>query len=389
MRLRPLFPRLEPARHGRSLPGMSLVELMVVAALMVVVTGAGFTLFQIAARHEAHQQDVLNQTENLRTALNVMARNVRMAGNGLNFLMSEGRVNIYVDENFADEETQEDSSGWFRYKGAEKYGARAIYGTHGECSVNCKPGTDTLTIFRAEIENPLPLGFLKDPFTPGVSGAGDELKLVEPVTEGETIARGDIVAVSGGGRAVILQTLLGEGASDDTLPLGSRFKPEEPLAGLEFPAGSAVFNLRNFAFVTYYIDPQSNRLMANYHGGTRTLTSGDEWAAGGEWRAEDEGVDDPHLVAVAGNIEDLKVEYFLTAVGREAGPPLRNGQIDELEPDLNEGLFDDDGKNVRMVSVTLTSRSSRVQSQSESDRRQGSSPFTRQNLTEHIYLRNF
>jgi prepilin-type N-terminal cleavage/methylation domain-containing protein len=385
MRLRPLFSSLREAR-----PGFSLVELLVVVVLMVVVTAASFTLFQIGARHEARQQDVLNQTQNLRTALYTIARDVRMAGNGMTFIGSH-LLDIYVDPALFDPNTQEEE-GWFRYKDAEKYGVRAIYGTNGACpdpavppkicpppagQPNCAP--DTLTIFRAEIENPLALGHLSTGFTPGSDSV---LTLRESHEVGQTIANGDILAVAAGTKAVIIEIdNLGTG-SVTALPLGNRFKPGAPMpgGGFTFPEGSMVYNLRNVVFVTYYIDRGSNhnRLMANYHDGTLTTEV-----------TNIEGVTNPHLLAVAGNIEDMQVGYFLAAVGHE-GPELEaNGVIKGLEPDINEsGLDDGGGKFARLVSLALTARSSRNR---EGGSRAGSTAddYTCMGLSENIALRNF
>jgi len=398
MRLRPLFSSLREAR-----PGFSLVELLVVVVLMVVVTAASFTLFQIGARHEARQQDVLNQTQNLRTALYTIARDVRMAGNGLTFIGSR-LLDIYVDSSVFDPNTQE-AAGWFRYRDADKYGVRAIYGTNGECSPPgplpnppklCPPPagqpvceSDTLTIFRAEIENPLSLGHLSTSFTPGTDSA---LTLRESLTVGQTIANKDILAVAAGTRAVIIEIdSLGSG-SVSTLPLGARFNPGStpmPGGGFTFPEGSMVYNLRNVVFVTYYIDRSANRnrLMANYH--DATLTVGTTDVEGDSTLNPTVGGNNPHLLAVAGNIEDMQVGYFLAAVGHE-GPELEaNGVIKGLEPDINEsGLDDGGGKFARLVSLALTARSSRNR---EGGSRAGSTAddYTCMGLSENIALRNF
>jgi hypothetical protein len=85
----------------------------------------------------------------------------------------------------------------------------------------------------------------------------------------------------------------------------------------------------------------------------------------------------------------MQVGYFLAAVGHE-GPGLGgDGVIKDLEPDINEGLLDDDGgKYVRLVSLALTARSSRTR---EGGSRAGSSAdhYTCMGLSENITLRNF
>ena len=386
MRLRPFFPRCEPAGPGRSRPGFSLVELLVVLVLMVVVTAAAFTLFQIGARHEARQQDVLNQAQNLRTALHALARDVRMAGNGLNFIGAR-RLDIYVDPALFDANTQREP-GWFRYRDAEEYGVRAIYGTNGECNGGSAPicppppgadicAPDTLTVFRAEIENPLALGHLGATFTPGTDST---FSIKEAVTLGENIADGDILAVAAGTRAVVVQARLSGSGSSNVIAVGPRFNPGATLpGGFSFPEGSMIYNLRNIVFVTYYIDrgPNHNRLMANYHDGTLTTEVTDI-----------EGVANTHLLAVAGNIEDLQVAYFLAKLGTE-GPLLdTDGVIEALTPDIDEAVLDNDGGQfVRVVSLALTSRSSRVRD-GGSGTGATADQYTCMGLNQHVTLRN-
>ena len=340
------------ARHRA---GFSLTELLMVVVIMTIVTGAAFTLFQIGARHEARQQDTLSQTMNLRGALHTMARDVRMAGNGL-VVTGVDRFDIFVHQDFADPHAHHNSHGWFRHRGADKHGVRAIFGIAGvnpnNPSATLEPNQpgfpDALTIFRAAHENPLPIGKLLYSFTPGT---GASFILQDNVTEGEEIADGDMVAlVNDSSRAVILQASLATGAATSTITVGDRFKPDAPLPGLNFPAGSRVFNLRDVSFVTYYIERGAdfNRLMANHHYDIHP-------------DAADRG-----LSVVAGHIDNMKVAYRLMNPDESAGPTLPSGvgaspidPIEGLTRTINEGVLDDDESTVCMASLSLLSRSSR------------------------------
>jgi type II secretory pathway pseudopilin PulG len=352
------------------------MELLVVLVLMVIVTGAGFTLFQIGARHEARQQDMMAQTQNLRAALYTLARDVRMAGNGLAFIGGK-RLDIYVDI-YAPPEWEtpgtDPGPGWFKYTDALKFGARAVYGTNGTPGDPDAP--DTLTVFRAEIENPLPLGHLAAGFNPGLA-ITPLLTLRDSVKEGVNLADGDILAVASGERVVIVQAKLAANAVTTTLNLGPRFQPGAPLPdGYIFPAGSTVYNLRDIVLVTYYLDrgPDYNRLMANYHDDTVSAP-------------DDAGTNSPSLVAVSGNIEDLQVRYYISKAG-DAGPALdADGVLDVagLTPDINEAVLDTDGgRDVRLVSLALKARTSRT-----SEVAGTSDNYNRQVLTEDVSLRNF
>jgi hypothetical protein len=350
---------------GPALPGLSLIELLVVLILMVMVTGAAFTLFQLGARHEVHQQDLLNQTQNLRAAIYAVSRDVRMAGNGLSFIGTH-RVDIFVDASVSNSLHQE-GTGWFRYRDAEEYGARAVYGFNGAGGA-----PDALTVFRTELESPVPLGRLDADFTPG---ANNSITLQEKVREGREIANGDILAVASGQRAVIISSgFPSAGMETEVVLLGERFRPGAlmPDGGYTFPSGSTVYNLRNIAFVTYYVRRGAgfNHLMANHH---------------------DIAVDAPDLdtagsgqVIVAGNLEDMLVAYFIAPIGSDGPQVDADGVVTGLTADINEGVLDTDGgREVRLVALALTARSSQ-----RSDVAGTADGFTRQVMTKNVAVRN-
>jgi type II secretory pathway pseudopilin PulG len=304
--------------------GLTLVELLIVMVLMIMVGGVAFTLYQVSARYSVQQQAVLEQMQNLRAALYTVARDVRMAGNGLRFIGVQ-KVQIYLPAAYADPSVQA-GSGWFRYKGASADGVRAIYGTNGGAA-----GPDTLTLFRSESESAAALGQLKAAYMPG--GANQFLSLRDPI-KADALADGDMIAVADGSTAVILQA----GSYEDSnrrIVIGPRFKPEAALpGGAGLPEGAKVYNLRNVTFVTYYIDVANHRLMANYYDAAMTNNDLDDVSR--------------RSVTVANDIEDFQVSYFLNQAGTPTMPAA---------PEINEGLLAN--RWVRGASLALVSRSPR------------------------------
>jgi prepilin-type N-terminal cleavage/methylation domain-containing protein len=350
--------------------GVTLVELLVVMVIVMIVAGAVFTVLQLSMRNEARQQDIMTQTANLRAAFYAVGRDIRMAGSGLTLLGSPS-LEVYVDPAASDPDIQDAAAGWYRYAGFEGYGARALLGL--DSGTGGSPKSDMLTIFRTENEASGPLGFLNATFDPGASAT---MTLRDNVTEGDTISNGDMVAVASNGRAVIVQIDgLPAGVTTTNLPLGNRFRPAAPLPdGFTFPADSIVYNLRDVVFVTYYVDTDNHRLVANYH--DVTMQDGD--------------ADDPakqFLVTVAENIEDFQISYQVTA-------PLSTVLQDFTaisEQQLQAGNI------IRAVELVVVSRSARrsfltpgagaieVKGHTANTER----GYTRRVMSETIQLRNF
>lgn len=370
--------------------GLTLIELLVASLIMVVVTGAAFSLFRLAATTEKHQQEVLTQTQNLRAALYAVSRDIRMAGSGLPMIGAPA-LQIYVDAALYDADTQ-DAGGaggdWFLYKGETEYGVRAIFGSNSYRYAPAEQSkSDSLTIFRAELESTAALGVLGADFTPGTSTT---VKLKNKITEGTTFSNDDILAIADGSAAVIVQVQADAGAYDDTLRLGPRFKPGKGLpasVGLKsFPAGSQVYNLRDITFVTYYVDTDNHRLMANYH----------------DIAVADKDADDlskKHLVTVADNIEDFQVSYYFSVAA--------SVELDQ-NPDINLKRLND-GDVVRAVEMAMVSRAKNrsassaeassvevlshlddpVKDKIASHRAKEEKGYTRRVMSEIVQLRNF
>src|SRR5579863_2845834 len=70
-------------RSSQKTRGFSMVELMVAMAVGIVVVGAGTELFQSASRSTMLVTEQAEMQQNVRTALNLVARDVSMAGSGL------------------------------------------------------------------------------------------------------------------------------------------------------------------------------------------------------------------------------------------------------------------------------------------------------------------
>lgn len=290
---------------GRMKAGVTLVELLVAVVVMVIVVAAALSIFNLGSRHEARQQEIVIQLQNLRAALYTIGRDVRMAGSGMR-LTGASNYHIFVSDAVADDNTQ-NGSGWFRYINEDETRVVRIMGTD---SGSLKPVStaeyseesnkparaDTLTILRFDVESPTEVGRLSSSFSPGA--ADQRINLHSSVTEGKNIEDGDMVAVVDGNIAVIVQARLN--GSRSILEIGERFRPENPLpSAYTFPEGSWVYNLRDITFVSYFVDTENKRLVANYHDDTIIDRNADNSAQ-------------PHLVTIADNIEDFQVQYFLS-----------------------------------------------------------------------------
>lgn len=348
--------------------GVTLVELMVVVVIMAIVASAAFAMFQSTARHEANQQNILEQNQNLRAALYAVSADARMAGSGLALLGVE-RVQVFVPNAIINPDVQDGGNQWFRYAGENDYGVRAIFGTDSGGDAG---RSDSLSIFRSEVETTIPMSRLSADYNPGTSAT---LTLQDSVTEGDVISDGDILAIADGVEAVIVQASLPKDGTTADINIGPRFRPAAGHPnGLTFPAGSSVYNLRNVAFVTYYVDRANMRLVADYHDET--------------FNDDDPSNMTPHLVTVANNIEDFQVAYYYFQRGQTGLAPPTGA--------INGSLLTPGQVWIQAVQLGLVSRSrniSGVGGPGKPIELMGHTPdtedgFTRRVLTEMIQLRN-
>ncbi|UQZ88193.1 hypothetical protein C4J81_02785 [Deltaproteobacteria bacterium Smac51] len=351
-------------------PGMTLVELMIVLLVSIIVLGAAFSLYQVNARYHVAQDSLLEQMQNLRSALYSVARDVRMSGNGLG-LMGAGRVHIYINDT-AFSQTLGIAPGWFRYNSSSKPGVRAIFGRDGGTA-----GSDTLTIFRTEMESPQAVGSLAGTYDVGSDSA---LTLRELLKDG-LLNDGDMIAVANGGTVVVLQAGDVNSAGGATsITLGPRFKPGSEPFGESFPEGSNVYRLRDVTLVTYFLDQDNNCLMANYYDFTDGRNKDNPYSETGG------------PVVLANDIEDFQVGYILN--NQAGGNQLTNITVEH-------GLTDEllaSGRWVRAVRLALVSKS-QIKNETTAagrpvsvfNRQPGgvADGYQRRVLSDTVYLRNY
>ena len=363
-------PRLD-RRAG--LNGVSLVELLVSMLIVTIVASAALVVFRTTAEHEGRQQENIDQIENLRAAFFTVGRDIRMAGNGLG-LLGVTEMFVFVPEDLFNEDAQDQvgsqKSNWFKPKGGTQFGAVALSGTDSGTADPNK--ADTLTIFRADAEAINNFAALGEAYNPG-SSAGT-LTLNKTVTEGIELADGDIIALSNGTVAMILQARINAGVNTSTLTIGHRFMPEAALpGGGDFPVGTPVYNLKNVSFVTYYLDTATRRLMANYHDKTPD--------------PDDPTNLIPNIAVVANNIEDFQVQcspWPSLSVSPTFGPctatnpaasvnAVRLGMISRAENRFANIDDDEIGAPIELMGHTASTESG----------------FARRILVEVIQLRNY
>jgi Tfp pilus assembly protein PilW len=359
-------------KRGRIL-GFSLTELLVVLLVSLIVTGVGFSLYRLNASYYMKEDAYLQQYQNLRVALFTIGRDARMAGNGFglfgpNLKLIQTYVPTLEVPKVGTPPTEVSvSPGFYRHSdsllGAS--GARAIYGVDGG-----NLGSDTLTIFRAEVESGNPLAAVKD-----YQSSSDTIKTDIPIPS-EAIKVGDIVAIGNKDRCYIAEvaSLSSAPISSLTLKQGGRFTnavgPVIPSS--DSVLGDSIYNFRDVVFVTYYLDQSTNQLMADYHDVSRTNY--------------DDSAKQTSVVAY--NIEDFQVFYFFES---ETVDNSKLGQaVDVSSARLNS-------ERVKAVTIGLVSVSSYGSGSNDKkrpklfNRDEGavSDNKFRSVLVETIYLRNF
>jgi hypothetical protein len=280
-------------------------------------------------KEEAH----LQQSQNLRVALNAVARDVRMAGNGLSLL----GPNLKLIQAYSPtaETTKygkppaeiKAEPGFYSHADARTttQGVRAIFGVDGGSQYS-----DTITIFRAEAEQGYPVAMVKS-FNP------DDGKIITDRAIPEGVVReGDIIALGNSEQAYIVEVGPVGSGEITVIPIkkGGRYtNTSSPIIPKEVQVeGNFIYNFRDVTFVTYYVDQSKEQLMADYHDVTRNY------------------YDDTSrkTTTVANYIEDLQVYYYYDS--DRVNPAL----ISE-NPNISSNRLNNN--KVKAVSIGLISRS--------------------------------
>ncbi len=263
-------------------------------------------------------------------------------------------------------------AGWFKYSSASDPGALPIFGFDGGSG-----GTDSLTIFRTDIESASPVGRLANEYQPGSSTV--RLDFIEPFEKG-TLEDGDIVALVNGNRAMVLEAGQIDSSSRAYAVLGDRFRPDMGQSlpdSTTFPRGTYVYNLRNVTLVTFQIDSEINALVADYH----------------DHELMADNLDKDEMVIVAHNIEDFQVRYWLG--GTAGGLVVRPLQGADS---INESDFLNNSSWVRAVNLAMVAVSPTVDEKRGLVARQALFNHTdlgpndrrlRRSLAETVFLRNY
>jgi hypothetical protein len=348
-------------RLGQSKAGLTMVEMLIVLAIFIMVAGVCFSFYISNTKQFLLSQAYVEQQQNLRVAFYVMSRDLRMAGNGLNVLgPNVSLIQAYTGTQMTLSGSYvavDTSPGWFKNTDTADPGFRAIFGFDGKNTT-----ADSVTVFRAEMEYPSPLGVVK-------SNSTSELKLDTDLLP-STVVAGDIIVLVNGTDACLLETL---SASADEI----RYKPGGRFTGPGGPptdfsvVGSTVYNFKDVSLLTYYLDQANNRLMVANHDNAHDI------------------FDDPATKSsvVANNIDDLQLYYFFKV--HTVDPSL----LDE-DPDISTNNLKDD--YVKAVALAMTSKASygtgsnnRYRPQLfNRDKGTVADNFRRGFLSEYVYLRN-
>ena len=379
-----LWPRPALSRKGLLdlKVGATLVELLVVVLISVFIGGVALIIYRANVSYYLKADARLEQSQNLRSAMYSIARDVRMAGNGLVLLGPQvSLIQAYVpgqETLVGGKSVRSDTPGWFRHAdidssdSSDQWGIRAIFGVDGG-----EDEPDTITVFRAEVESGAAVGQVD---SGGYSPLSDPEKInLKASFPNGMLRNNDILAIVNGSQAALFEVNPGSAEPGQPLPssqtipikLNGRFTPPGNSV-LSFPAGSTVYNLRDVVLVTYYVDQENNVLLADYH---------------------DVSLDDPNnaatgAVVVANNIEDLQIFYYYE-------PTPVNLTVLNTDPIISSGALQ--SARVTAVAIGLTARSSYGEFRDKSQKRpalfnhkEGSKTDNnvRASLTEVIFLRN-
>ncbi|UQZ88234.1 hypothetical protein C4J81_03010 [Deltaproteobacteria bacterium Smac51] len=289
---------------------MTLVELMVVILIGLLIIILMIVTYTTASRQYVRQDNLVEQMQNLRVAIYSVTRDARMAGSGFRIL---GGGTVYQLQ-MADEA----SGQWFKHEDRNDTGVFPIYGRNSVGPNN----SDTLTICWLGAEFATPIGTLNDDFT-----GGGRLELVDSVIDEDEILRpGDkIIIVNDKDEALALTFTGWNGGSRKDLNVRTGISSGGLPEGLELPAESLVYNVRDIRLVTYQLN-NNKELIANLHGGDlgdATVEAGDDGNVVGG-------------VVVAANIEDFQVRYLAaqSSLNLDNAPDTISGFVSTFDQGL-------------------------------------------------------
>jgi hypothetical protein len=345
--------------------GLTLVELLIVTVLSMIVAGICFSIYRLNSANYLREESYIQQQQNLRAALYILGRDLRSAGNGFYILGNSTQlIQAYVPAQMAVNGSGvpyvNATSGWFKNPDSSDPGFRVIYGIDGGPD---RP--DSVTIFKSELEFASPIGVVAD-------YAYNVMTLRDEIIPG-TMAKGDIIAIVNNSDSIILEVKdFTEASGIIEFVTDGRFTPSSGIPSSFTVPGSTVYNFRDIALITYYIDEANSRLMAIYHDHGRTAY---------------DNVPTKSAV-VANNIEDMQLFYFF------------DHDVVDLERVTEEPLMSSDRlrtESVKAVALALTSRSRyddpelRAVRPALYNRSAGTTPDgnRRNTLSELIFLRNY
>ncbi|MDR1577391.1 MAG: hypothetical protein LBT86_04070 [Deltaproteobacteria bacterium] len=248
-------------RAGALRSGFTLVELLIVIVMGIIVAAVAFSLYRVNSDYYLQSDDEIQRQQNARAALNVLTRDLRMAGGGM-FLLGTGvkRVQAYVPfqaSRQCGEPVLAERLGWFHHcDSRNSLGARAIFGEDGGTE-----RADVVTIFRSEPEFSGLVGEV-------ASFSGGDITLAKSVDH-KALSPGDIMALSRGDEAVLFEVdsaRVDNGRVDQlAIKTNGRFTGPDGVPP-NFPvSGSSLYNLKDVTLVTYFVDETKDQLMAIFH----------------------------------------------------------------------------------------------------------------------------
>ncbi|MDR1676803.1 MAG: hypothetical protein LBS44_00240 [Deltaproteobacteria bacterium] len=351
-------------RSGGLRSGLTLVELLVVLFIGLVVTVMAFSIYRSSTGQYINQESALRLQQNIRNAVDVIASNARMAGNGLTILGPNiDLVQFYGPTKHTitnSSLTITKSPGWFANPDAPsgESGVRAIYGVDGGTD-----RADSITFFHSEIERPSPIGRAVD-YKNGIINFEDNLP-------DDSLLPGDLGVLVNSSQAVIFETGDYEkGEKKVPVRKGGRFTSDAPPKNFTVE-GSLLYNFRKVKIITYFIDEASSRLMADYH--DQSITSFDDPSRG--------------AITLANDIVDLQVYYYFD--GEQVTIPNISNN-----PDIGSVRFANNRVNALAIGLTGRAAASGTRTHYVRpelfNRRAGTETDTRRFSTvmKMVYLRN-